>query len=239
LVPQIALANKAKIPVISAFSQDRGPLQKGLAGWVFFPFTQTAKLEADWVINDTKGKANVLVATSKDFTPTAGIVNTIKNEFKTRCGSGCKTKFVDVPGSQWAQKLQSAVQSALLADTSINYIIPIYDSMSQFAVPAVKAVGKQGEIKIATFNGTPFVLDYIRNNNVVAMDVGEDNRCAGWANMDNVMRAMAGIKPVLNGSDPVRVFDATNVKEAGIPATYAKGWGNSCQKTYRKLWSGK
>lgn len=240
LKPQIARANAAGIPVISAFSQDANePLQAGVAGWVFFPFTATAKLEADWVIMDSQGKANVLVVTSKDFTPTANIVKTLTSEFATRCGPTCTVKFVDVPGSQWAQKLQSAVQSALIADQKINYIIPIYDSMSQFAVPAIKAVGAQKKIKIATFNGTPFVLDLIRNGDVVAMDAAEDNRCAGWANMDNVMRAMAGIKTVNNGSDPIRVFDASNVKEAGVPATYAKGWGNSCQTYYRRIWSGK
>ena len=53
----------------------------------------------------------------------------------------------------------AAAAEALLADPSINYILPIYDSMSQFVVPALRITGSEGSVKVASFNGTPFVLD--------------------------------------------------------------------------------
>ena len=48
------------------------------------------------------------------------------------------------------------------ANPEINVVIPIYNSMSQFVVPAIRLAGKTGQVKVGTFNGTPFVLDYIQ-----------------------------------------------------------------------------
>jgi ribose transport system substrate-binding protein len=49
--------------------------------------------------------------------------------------------------------------------------------MSQFVVP-LRLAGKTEAVKFATFNGTPFVLDFIRQGSV-DMDIGE-------ASMDRV-----------------------------------------------------
>ena len=58
----------------------------------------------------------------------------------------CDLRFVDVPIPQWATELRGEVQSALVRDPGIDYVIPIYDSMSQFAVPAIKAQGAASRV---------------------------------------------------------------------------------------------
>ena len=109
------------------------------------------------MIADSHGSADVLVITSKDARSTGPLLVGLRAEFAQRC-PGCDLRFVDVPIPSWAARIRTEVQSALVRDPKIGYVIPIYDSMSQYAVPAIKAAGRAGKTNIAAFNGTPFVL---------------------------------------------------------------------------------
>ena len=143
------------------------------------------------MIADSEGTANVLVITSNDANSTNSLVRGMKDELSARCPD-CEAQFVDVAIPDWAREIRGEVSSALVRDPEIDYVIPIYDSMSQYVVPAIKASGRADEIKIATFNGTPFVLDLVRDEDIVQMDVGENLSWIGWASMDQVFRLIAG-----------------------------------------------
>jgi ribose transport system substrate-binding protein len=244
LVPQLAAAKAAGIPVLLTHIIDPSePVPAGVTLAVPAPFKKAARLEADWTIKKTKGKANVLIITSNEVLPTTGIKKALANEYRKRCGSTCTYKFVNVPVSDWATKIGTEVQSALQADPTINYIIPIYDSMAGFVLPAVKTAGKEKTVHVATYNGTPFVMDLLRAGDVVNMEVGEDLDWLGHANMDAAMRILTNQplpkSKLLDEQTPVRVFDATNVAEAGTPAVIDKGYGNAYKVGYAKLWNKK
>jgi ribose transport system substrate-binding protein len=198
------------------------------------PFAQAGRLEADWTIAATKGKANALVITSFDARSTVPLMRGLRDEFRRRCPS-CKVREIDVPIPQWASKIRTEVQSALVRDRGINYVIPIYDSMSQFVVPAIRSAGA-GSVRIATFNGTPFVLRMLQDGDVVAMDAGENLAWLGWAGMDQVFRVIAGVRPVRSEHTPLRVFDTGNVDETGRPPRYDAGYGKAYAAGYKKLW---
>jgi ribose transport system substrate-binding protein len=199
------------------------------------PFEQAGRLEADWVIKETGGRGHVLVVTSSDATSTVSLLEGLKDEFATRC-PGCRVRFVDVPIPQWADRVQTEVASALLADPGIDYVIPIYDSMSQYVQPAILAAGAAGRVRIATFNGTPFVLKMLQEGDIVRMDVGENLAWVGWATMDQVFRLVAGQEPVRSQHTPLRVFDDTNVDEAGRPPRLDEGYGRAFVAGYQQLW---
>ena len=242
LVPQLAAAKKAGIPVL--FTHNIDPSEAVPAGVdvaVTAPFQQAARLEADWVISRTKGKADVLIITSDEVLPTTGIKKALASEFAKRCGSTCKLKYVNVPINDWATKIGSETKAALTADPGINYIIPIYDSMSFYAVPAVVEAGKDKTVKIATYNGTPDVLKYIVAGQVVTMEVGESLAWLAHANMDAAMRILTGQKvpKKLNEFTPTRIFDRTNVAETGNPPGFIPGYGAAYIAGYKKIWSGK
>ena len=42
--------------------------------------------------------------------------------------------MIDVAAADWGTKMQSAVQSALVKDSGVNYVIPLYDSAIQFVL---------------------------------------------------------------------------------------------------------
>jgi ribose transport system substrate-binding protein len=242
LGPQIAQAEKARIPVIVLRTTGEGePCQADPGGKIYGstcvpgPFERAGQLQADWVIQATNGTADTLVITSNDASSTTPLMGGLRAEFGKRCPT-CKVTAVDVPISEWAARIRSEVQSALVRDPKINYVIPIYDSMTQFVVPAIRAARAAGRVRIAAFNGTPFVLKLMQEGDIVAMDVGENPSWLGWAAMDQTFRVMVGERPVKSEHTPLRVFDDGNVADAGRPPKFNAGYGNAYVRGYEKLW---
>ncbi len=240
--PALAEAREADIPVISLRTTGEGePCPEGTEGnapittCVPAPFEQAGRLEADWVIAASRGSADVLVITSNDARSTAPLVHGLRQEFKRHCPA-CELRFVDVPIAAWATDIRTEVQSALVRDPKIDYVIPVYDSMSQFVLPALRAGGADGRVDISTFNGTPFVLKMLQDGDVVEMDVGEDLAWVGWASMDQAFRVIAGVPPVPSERTPLRVFDDRNVDQAGSPPRFDRGYGRAYVDGYRELW---
>jgi ribose transport system substrate-binding protein len=198
-------------------------------------FNQAARLEADYPIVDTGGKADVLIVTSNEVPIAKGMLNAMKQEF-AKCGAGCKFTIVDVPIPDWGTKIQTQVQSALVRDPKINYVIPFVDGMTQYTAAGIAAAGKTGKVKISTFNGTPFALKMIQDGNTVAMDVGENLDWLGWADMDQALRILSGVKPVQSEHTPLRIFDKANVAQAGTPPKDSTGYGNAYVQRYKSLW---
>src|SRR5262249_59744708 len=125
------------------------PFPPNVTALVPIDFTTAARWEADWAIMKTNGHADVFIIKSAEVVPSNTIVAAMQDEFKKHCGTACKTKVVNVPVTDWATKIQSETQSALTADPGINYVIPIYDSMSQFAAPGITAAGTAGQVPLA------------------------------------------------------------------------------------------
>ena len=240
--PQIDAAEKAGIPIITVVNEDLSqPAGYKVTARVAQPYEQAGRLDADWVIADSNCNANVLVLGSKEVLGWPASQHGIADEFETQCGDGCTVAFRNIPVAEWATRIQSETQSALLADQGINYIIPVYDGMTQFVLPAIQAVDAMDSIKIATFNGTPFALKYIQDGTPVKMDVGENNAQVGYAALDQVMRVLTGVGPIASGDTkiPLRVFDASNVDETGNPPVLGQGYGNDFIAGYDQIWSGK
>lgn len=243
LQPQLKAAKAAHIPVVVMHFHDNGtpnpPACEGCAdvtATVTAPFNDAGKAAADWIIKDSGGKANTLIVGGTDILPSPGTIKTMTDEFAAYCPK-CTSKVTNIPVADWNTKTQGIVQSALQANPKINYVYVLYDAMVAGAVPAVQTLAKAGKVKIASYNGSPFALDYIRQSkgSLVAMDVGEDTPGIGYATMDQVFRILLGKQPVPERT-PIRIWDKTNVGEAGTPAKAGQGYGNVYTGGYLKLW---
>ena len=73
------------------------------------------------------------------------LVAGFKSELAANCPKCKIVQEINVGVTEWGTKIQPAVQSAVQAHPEINVVIPIYDSMSQFVVPALRLTGKTGE----------------------------------------------------------------------------------------------
>ena len=235
IAPQITAARAAGVIVKTVHIYDlEQQHDKNLDGDVPMDFNLAGLLIADWIVQQTNGKTHTLIVGSDDLIPTPRLVQGIKDTFRDRCGANCTWTYINAPVQEWATKIQPSVQAALLADPTINYVVPIYDSMSLFVVPAIRITGKSDKVKIATFNGSPFVLDFIRTGEV-EMDVGSPGTWMGREAIDSHMRTLCGLPAGAKGNVPFYVFDASNAARAGVPAEFGKGYGDG-DLGFFKLW---
>jgi ribose transport system substrate-binding protein len=234
LEPQVKAAQEAGSLVVAAhltgFEQ---AVPGGVDGVVPIDYKRAGELLAWWTIAKTGGKTNAVVLVSNEALSTDSMVSGLKEVFDTNCPD-CKYNIINVPIPEWATKIQTNVQSSLLADPSINYVVPIYDSMSQFVVPALTITGRT-DVKVATFNGTPFVLDLIQEGQV-EMDIGENLDWIAHGLLDSHMRRLCGLQLVNDPKIPFLIFDAANAASAGKPAQASTGYGDAYQAGFRTLW---
>jgi ribose transport system substrate-binding protein len=238
LEPQIKLAKAAGIKVISSdtygLGQAADPL---LSGTVDAPYGQTAKLQADWMTVHSNGKGQILLVGSSDVAASSFGLAAEQKEFKLVCPN-CKVYTINVPVADWATTTGTQVQAQLQAHPNLTYISPLYDSQSQFIIPAITTANKVGKVHIVSYDGTPFVLGDMQTEKgkIVQMDVGEDLEWVSLAIIDNEMRIASGLTPVVNEGIPLLIFDTQNVNTAGTPPVNSKGYGSSGVSGYYKLW---
>jgi ribose transport system substrate-binding protein len=232
--PQLAEARKAGIKIAATHLYDVTQKPSELVDGNFaMDYTRAGQLMAAWAMDKTDGKVDAVIIGSDEIIPTAAFVKAIKDYFDANCPD-CKYKYVNVPVVEWGSQIQSEVQSALVADPGINYILPIYDSMSGFVVPALTLSNRE-DVRIASYNGTPFILDMIRDGDLMEMDVGESLAWVGWSSVDGIMRMLCDKGTVSKLNTPLYLFDDSNVKSAGVPATYG-GYGDGQVDGFKKLW---
>ena len=242
LQPQLEEAKAAGIPVlVTHFYDDSSPeppdcdgCAAGVTALVTAPFYVAGEAAANWIIQDSGGDANVLIIGAEDALPSPGTIERIQETLEKNC-PGCTSKVINIPIADWNTKTQGEVQSALTADPAITYVYPLYDAMVAGAVPAVETVGRADEVKVLSYNGSPYVLEFIQDSNIAAMDVGEDTVGIGYANMDQAFRILLG-EPTVPQRTPIRIFDESNVDDAGTPPEVGVGYGNALAEGFRELW---
>ncbi|MDN2568316.1 sugar ABC transporter substrate-binding protein [Aquibium sp. A9E412] len=233
--PQLAEARDAGVKIVATHLYDVTQEPSELIDGNFaMNYSRAGELMAAWAMDKTDGNVNAVIIGSDEIIPTGPFVAAIQEYLDTNCPD-CKHKYVNVPVVEWGSQIQPEVQSALVADPDINYILPIYDSMSAFIVPALTLSNRE-DVRIATYNGTPFVLDLLRDGDLVEMNVGESLAWVGWAGIDGTMRLLCDEGEVTELNTPLYIFDDSNVETAGVPAGYDQGYGDGHVNGFRKLW---
>ncbi|MFO7856242.1 MAG: sugar ABC transporter substrate-binding protein [Paracoccaceae bacterium] len=235
LQPQVMEAREAGLKVTATHNWDATTqtVPDFMDGAADTDYVTVGEIIAAWAMVQTEGKVNAIVLGPDEITPTAPLRDAIIGYLEKNCPD-CRTIYINTPVNEWATKIQPAVQSALLADPSINYVLPVYDPMSQFIVPAIQIAGS--DAKIASYNGTPFVLDMMRDGDIVEMTVGESLGWVGYAGVDANMRLLCGLDPVTTLNTPAYIFTDENVAEAGVPATFNDGYGDVHVEGFKALW---
>jgi ribose transport system substrate-binding protein len=246
LGPQLKQAKQAGIPVISTHFFDTSAVQQQLQQLgdlsAIVPanhYLGSGTLKADYAIVASKCNVNALLLSASDVQPTSpGISARFEAELKKWCPNTCSGTVISYPFSQWATQAQTAMQTALTQNRSINFIAPSFDQGAIYARAAIVAAGAQNRVKIIAYNGSAPVMQMIANKQSVVVDIGEPYFWLGWANIDQALRVLSGAKPVSNENTPLRLFDATNIQQAGNPVSQLKGYGppSIFENGYKKLW---
>lgn len=234
--PQIRAANEAGVKVTTSHFYDPSDTPNELlSSSLPVGFNEIGKILANWVTVNTGGKGKIALVVSREVPPTIPLVAGFESELAENCPECEIVQEINVGVAEWGTKIQPSVQSTVQANPDIDVIVPIYDSMSQFVVPALRLTGKLGEMKVATFNGTPFVLDFVREGSV-SMDIGESLDWIAYATVDANMRDLCDLPVPAKLNVPFYIFDKENVEEAGTPAKFDTGYGDAYVTGFRELW---
>ncbi len=232
--PQVRAAQERGVRVVTSHLTGLEiPAPAGVDANTAIDYKQAGRLMADWTIVQTEGQTNALIIVSEEALSTDSLVDGLTEAFE-KCAD-CTYEIVNVPIVDWATRIQPTVQARLQANSGINYVIPIYDSMSTFVTPAIAIAGRSDSVKVATFNGTPFVLDLIRQGSV-EMNIGENLDWIAHAMLDAEMRLLCDLEPIVDSKVPLRVFTTENIDEVGSPAEASLGYGDAYVDGYRELW---
>jgi ribose transport system substrate-binding protein len=240
VAPAIAQAKAANIPVLTANSQEPGSLlpgaPAGVVGVATHPFAAPGKIEADWIVADSKGNANIIYLSSNDVPVITEVEkNAFTSELSKLCSS-CKVQVVNVPTSQWNQ-LTTKTASLIRANPNANYFVPDFDGEVIFMVPGVTSANAQSKVKIVSFNATPSVMQNLKQKNVVAAETGGPNLLQGWAFADQGLRVLAGQQPLTDLNIPTRLFDATNIGSIDLTQQESEWYGvGDYRAKYKAHW---
>ncbi|MFZ1994777.1 MAG: substrate-binding domain-containing protein [Solirubrobacteraceae bacterium] len=217
------------------------PTVSGDDAEVTFDYPQVGRILADWFVADsgcTKGGAQIITSTSSRQ-PSAAEVAGIQGEVKKLCPSLSMPSVQNVLIPDWPTKLSTTTRSLLTASPNLDYLLPLYDGMTIYMVPAINGIlAAKSRVKVASFNATPVVIqNELVKQSPLAADVGGPNQWYGVALADQVLRVLAGQPPVANENVPLRLFTRDNVSSIDPTKDESTWYGSAnpiCE--YHKLW---
>ncbi len=238
----IAKAKAEGIKFVTAQTGTPGiPAVSGDNAEVTFDYPQVGRILADWFVADSgcaKGGAQIITSTSSRQ-PSAAEVAGIQSEVKKLCPSLSMPSVQNVLIPDWPTKLSTTTRSLLTANPNLNYILPLYDGMTIYMVPAINGIlAAKNKVKVASFNATPVVIqNELAKQSPLAADVGGPNQWYGVALADQALRVLAGQPPVANENVPLRLFTRDNVSTID-PTKDESTWYGSVNPIceYHKLW---
>jgi ABC-type sugar transport system substrate-binding protein len=238
----IAKAKAQGIKFVTAQTGTPGiPTVPGDVAEVTFDYPQVGRILADWFVADsgcTKGGPQIITTTSSRQ-PSAAEVAGIQSEVKKLCPSLNLPSVQNVLIPDWPTKLPTTTRSILTANPNLDYILPLYDGMTIYMVPAINGIlAAKNKVKVASFNATPVVIqNELVKQSPLAADIGGPNQWYGVALADQALRVLAGQPPVASENVPLRLFTRDNVSSID-PNKDESTWYGSVNPIceYHKLW---
>lgn len=193
---------------------------------------------ADWVAVDSKGKADVLVVEQADSPLQVHYVDAyLMPEFQKAC-PGCRTTVIKTSAAQ-LQNLGSQVSAALLKDPDIDYAAVEFDQIANNVLTGLKNSPNGSKVKMAAAIGNLSSIQRVQAGQQ-AWTALADNRFAGWALTDQVLRMLTGAAPLQTADSPWRMFDTSNIGSVKVAQSSIDDeslWGgDTFSASYLKLW---
>lgn len=201
-------ANAAHIPVIDyAGDNPIGTDDADVYGWVDGGNATGGKTLADYVIAKSDGKAKVGILYTQDFKSTQRRYSAFVAEL-AKC-AGCSVAVSQSYASSSAtQDLALQTTSMLSAHPDTQYL---FVDIAQFATIAAKALAGQFETGVLGFDCNPANFSNIRRGRNEVACWGSSAYAAGWAGVDQAVRALTGARQSPEEIAPVRLFDSSNL----------------------------
>jgi ABC-type sugar transport system substrate-binding protein len=246
-IPTAAFPNQAKeaakrgIPIVSCFDITKpDPKVNGLYMQCAdtYGYGLQAKQIADWMINDSGGKANIVMVNIEDYPILQAERKAIQSEFATKC-PGCKFDLLpvtvdDVGGGKVPAKVAAYVQS----HPNVNYVELGFSDLGLGIPQALKAAGVQGKVKITGVQSNAAVLKDIVNGNIAAW-TAQAQEFAGWLSLDALARLskhMPLTKYEASGQLPSWVVDSKQEAQKILDGPGEWPGPDGFQAKFKQIW---
>jgi ribose transport system substrate-binding protein len=242
LASGLVKAKAAGIPVIETFIGDpslpsAADKALGINADATYCYSCTGKLAAEYEILKTGGKVDSVVQQFAGSPPSDATAAGWKQAIEQYCPKTCSVKYDDVTmGANTVQEIQSGTQVAA-QNPKVNAIFPVYDYQMAYMLPELQAANAANRIDLLSENADQAQMQEMASGDAVKVDVGNPVEWDGWAAMDQALRAIMKLAPVVNEKTPVRLFDTANVKSIDLTANPASWYGGAnYAQDYEKLW---
>jgi ribose transport system substrate-binding protein len=224
-------ANKAKIPVVSGLVGNPPGGDAAVYADVNSDNAGSGKATADWIIVDSKGKANVAIFYTGEFPQTDARYKGAAAEF-AKC-KGCKvveTTSYNIGSA--ATDIALKTRSVLAANPQIDYVWTDVGFVGALQIPAIAASASGSKVKLTSIDCDPPDVANIRKSNVQGACAAFTLEEAGWGILDQLNRAFNGESPA-DTAVPFRLLDESN-----LPPTSSPVWNGDYdyEKAFLDIW---
>jgi len=190
-----------------------------------------------WIIADSNGKANAIIAEEIDNPSSIAQVTGSLAIYKKYCPA-CVITVKQISASTTALEA-AAASSNLQTHPDATYYYTEFEDSLQPTIQGIQQDGKASAISLAVAAGTVNGLGLLKRGSVLKSVVVVDEAYEGWALTDQILRMATGIAPVQE-TIPTRLFTEQNIGTIQITtAAQASGvwFGNtSFEDDFAKLW---
>jgi ribose transport system substrate-binding protein len=192
-------------------------------------YAQLGRLEADYIIAKSNGKAHILIVAVPQLSALQGVAATIEQTVKSGC-SGCTVSTIDTQLSDIAKNDPGRVVSYMQQNPSTNWIAFI-DPDSEIGVPQALKAAQVNGVQMLSGGGGPVNYAYIKSGAATA-DASQSPVFAGWALMDAAARVLAG-QPVHVSMLPLQF-----ITQPDVTFNINSGWPDvpGYQQKFTALW---
>ena len=234
-------AKKAGIPVVAGSNGIDTPDPVNLAppnglGFAFDvspDYITLGEHMAQWIIADSKGKANVALFSDKEFPSIMAQEVGVLKGFAA-CSTCKVSKQIYFTATQIATQLGQMTVDYVRTHPDVDYIYGAFDPPVAAQVAALVQAGLGKKVKIVGALGNQQNLNFIREGRVQAADGAYDNEYMGWAIVDQTIRLLnkQQLADPHGENLPFVVLDKTNLPAPGSDWQAQTGY----QDKFLALW---
>lgn len=241
IFPYLAKAHKAGIKVVNFYTRENGGkanIPGTTDGDLEYCLTCFGRIIADYAIAQSNGHVNGVVLASPDIGISPDYTRGLLGELKKRCPKTCKAKVQNIVVADWQTKTPT-LTSTIVSDTSVNYLFPLFDALTNYMITPIHAANAQRRVKIVTIDGNVGPMGFLKKGDVIAGDLGESISGNAWAIGDQIARLLSGQKPsaAAGPSVALRLFTRRNVGSINLSAPQDQWFGRlNLKSKFLKLW---
>jgi ribose transport system substrate-binding protein len=162
----VPVFKQAKAAGITIVCMDQTAEGSDFATFISTDNYAAATLGADFAKKVLGNKGNVLVV---EGAPGSSVGDDRKNGFKDNVVKGSAIKIVGSQSGFWANdKAMQAAENMLQANPQVDLIFSCSDVMVGGILEAIKLAGREGKIKVISFDGSKFGINLIKEGKIQA-----------------------------------------------------------------------